>query len=95
MTWWIVDLRDRVGQRVIPEADDVSPEVGRFFKVEAPDIAEAVYASVRKALASQQLDYLNRFERNYARFARIADVAALAWIPTPPQRPNRDRLAAR
>ena len=38
MTTWIIDLRDKVGQRVVPDAD-IPPESQRFRKVVANTFA--------------------------------------------------------
>ena len=42
MTWWNVDVRDRVAQRVTVDTEPPPSEGGRFWKVEADDAEQAI-----------------------------------------------------
>lgn len=50
-SWWAVDARDKVAQRVTADADTPPSEGGRFWKIKASSAAEAIDRALARVLA--------------------------------------------
>ncbi|HEY9659444.1 MAG TPA: hypothetical protein V6C65_13385, partial [Allocoleopsis sp.] len=61
MSYWMVDLRDRVAQRVTEDADTPEPN-DRFFKVEADSVQEAIDKAEKARTVYNKLNDLDAIE---------------------------------